>query len=371
MSNRILLLSSRADHGGGPRHIEYIINETYQNFEFHVACPEEAPYWSRFQKLVGNRMVRLPHRQLSLGSLRSVLRYVSYNSIDLIHSHGKGAGLYAKIIKSFTRKRWLHTPHGIHVDQYRFLTKKFYSFYENFLLSNPDKIIFVSEEERKKANLEKIWVGVPFDVVPNGVSIISMENRKALRSKGRELIGLSDKDKVVVTLSRFDYQKNMREAFLIAQRLPNMKFIWVGDGPEKVKLNEEIKNIKIKNIKIIDFCDNSLPYLGAGDIYLSTSKWEGLPLSILEAMSLGLPIVASNVIGHKDLVEKSQSGILYTLGNQSEAVKAIKRLLEDKTLYNFTQTSAINNQTLYFSSKLMGEKISKIYSKILNPRTSE
>ena len=370
MSNRILLLSSRADHGGGPRHIELLIKELYQNFEFHVACPEEVPYWSRYQKLVENRMVRIPHRQLSLSSLRSLLQYVSYNSIDFIHSHGKGAGFYAKIIKSFTRKKWLHTPHGIHVDQYSLLTKKTYSFYENFFMANPDKVIFVSEEEMKKAKLEKIWVDVPFNVVPNGVSIISIENHNSLRSKGRELLGLGEKDKVIVTLSRFDYQKNMREALIIAKRLPNIKFIWIGDGPEKGILNDEIKNINIKNIIIIDFCNNSLPYLGAGDIYLSTSRWEGLPLSIIEAMSLGIPIVASDVIGHKNLVKKTQSGILYTLGNYSEAIKAIQKLLYDKSFYNFTRNSAINNQKLYFSDKLMGEKILNIYNEILKSHPS-
>lgn len=365
MAKRILLLSSRADYGGGPRHIEMLLEKLKGIYQFHVACPEEPPYWDRFRKVVGNRMVHLPHRQMTFSSLRTILQYVQDHSIDLIHSHGKGAGLYAKIIKMLTGKKWIHTPHGIHLDKYNWLTKIFYRFYENFIFLSPDMVIYVSQEERQKALLERIWQRAPFVVIPNGVPIIMPESRKLFRCYGRSLLGLENQDKVVITFSRFDYQKNMREAFLIAQSLPEIIFVWVGDGPERKEFESEINTKEIKNIKIANFYDDPMPLLGGADVYLSTSRWEGLPLSILESMSLGIPIVASNVVGHKEVVGNNRCGILYSLGKPEKAVDAIKKMFDNEDIYLLFSNSAFLTQASQYSAEIMGKGVSKIYQDVL------
>ena len=365
MSKRILLISSRADHGGGPRHIELLLQELKEDYEFYIACPEEPPYWGRFRKIVGNRIFRLPHRKISFRSVIALYRYVKENSIDLIHSHGKGAGFYAKIIKRVSKRNWIHTPHGIHIDHYNWLTKNFYRIYENNFMSIPDKIFFVSEEERKKSHLENIWQDIPFEVIPNGVPVKLPDDMKILRPYGRSLLGFTDQVKIVLSISRFDYQKNMYEAFLIAQKLPEIMFVWIGNGPDRKILENEIHKKGLKNIKIIEFCDDPMPYLASADIYLSTSRWEGLPLSILESMSLGIPIVASEVVGHKEIVEDNQSGVLYSLGDPSKAVNKIKYLLENKRVLTFYKESAMRRQNKNYSTLNMGKIISNNYNLIL------
>ena len=365
MPKRILLISSRADYGGGPRHIEILLEYLKGIYQFHLACPKEPPYWDRFRNLVENRIVHIPHRKMTLSSLKTTLRYAQDNSIDIIHSHGKGAGLYAKIIKMFTGKKWIHTPHGIHLDKYNFLTKMFYRLYENYIFLSPDMVIYVSQEEREKALLERIWQRASFVVIPNGVQVIDPESRKLFRCYGRTLLGLETQDKVVITFSRFDYQKNMGEAFLIAQSLPEIIFVWVGDGLERSALELEINDKKVKNIKITNFYDNPLPILGGADVYLSTSRWEGLPLSILESMSLGVPIVASNVVGHKEVVGANQCGILYPLGRPEKAVDGIKRIFDDKELYLRFSNSAFFAQTSTYSAEVMVKGISKIYEYVM------
>ena len=75
-------------------------------------------------------------------------------------------------------------------------------------------------------------------------------------------------------------------------------------------------------------------FLYVSDIYLSTSLYEGMPLSILEAMSIGLPIVASNVVGNIDTVKDGKTGYLYDLNNIEMAIKCINKLANDESLRN-------------------------------------
>ena len=157
----------------------------------------------------------------------------------------------------------------------------------------------------------------------------------------------------------------MKEAYLVAKSLPEVKFVWVGDGPERSELIDKIRQDNIKNILLVDFCDDPTPYLAAANIYLTTSRWEGLPLSILESMSLGVPIVASDVVGHREVVGINCTGILYSLGKSEKAVEAIKKLLENDDINLFIKNSAFLVHSSFYSTKIMGERILEVYQKAL------
>lgn len=366
MNDRILLISARSDYGGGPRHIELILKGLSQKFEFHITCPKTDPYWEIFQSYVGNRIIEIPHRKFSLERTLSIASHAVKNNINLLHSHGKGGGLYARVVSRLTGIPWIHTPHGIHTGEYGKLKKNLYQKYENHFLKVPDLVIFVSKEEQIKASTEQLWTKTRFRVIPNGVPSHSYAEWKNLRSYGRKMLGLKDNQKVVITISRFNYQKNMAEAFQVATELPSVHFIWIGDGPDKPALfNESLKRV-VNNLTFMGSCDNPLPFLAAADIYLSTSRWEGLPLSLLEAMSVGTPVVASNVVGHREIFDGKPVGQLYPLGEPQKAMEIILYLLANKEYYDQLRDNALEKQRSTYSTNKMKDQISEAYRLFLS-----
>ncbi len=102
-------------------------------------------------------------------------------------------------------------------------------------------------------------------------------------------------------------------------------------------------------------------YLYDSDVYLSTSLYEGLPISILEAMSIGLPIVASNVIGNCDTIENGKSGFLYQLNDINTLESYLISLAENVNLRKEIGTGAFIRQRKIFSHKSMISKYIDLY----------
>ena len=134
----------------------------------------------------------------------------------------------------------------------------------------------------------------------------------------------------IISVCRFVNQKNIKEIDEIANILPQFQFKILGDGPLYNEIDNLIKIKGLNNIQLPGSCQNVYSHLLASDIFLSCSLYEGLPLSIIEAMSIGLPIVASNVVGNCDTIIHNQSGYLYELHNIDSAANYLKILSNDK-----------------------------------------
>ena len=104
----------------------------------------------------------------------------------------------------------------------------------------------------------------------------------------------------VGTLTRFHSQKNLTRFLEIAKSLPEYSFVIGGDGPEFKKIVALIKRDNVENVKLLGYCSDAAEFMSSINVYLSTSLWEGLPYSVLEAIAFSKPIVLSNVIGHRD-----------------------------------------------------------------------
>lgn len=331
------------------------------DIEFHVACPQEPPYWDRFGSLTHDRMVKLPHRRFSFSEMRKLARYVNVHGINLMHAHGKGAAVFGRFLALITGIPCLHTPHGVHVDAYGAIRRRLYLTYEQFTYWPMAATLFVSEGEMQNAKHLGLWQTKPAHIVPNGVPCIDVAAVRALRRQGRAALGLDNKVPVVATLTRFDVQKNMKEAREVAVHCPAIRFVWIGDGPEREQLSAEIRSSGITNVMILGAVDEPLTLLAAADCYLSTSRWEGLPLALLEAMSLGLPLVASYVVGNQDLVQSGVNGTLYVLGRPDLAAEAISELMADSMARERLGTAGRDRQMKEFNLDSVMVMMREIY----------
>ena len=108
VKKKILYVSLRSGFGGATMHIDQLVQNFNNNYEIYCAAPIEEPYgveW--FEKLGNKKYLKLPYRSFSLKYLFRLISFIKKNKIDIIHAHGKGAGIYARLAKVFTPNTFL------------------------------------------------------------------------------------------------------------------------------------------------------------------------------------------------------------------------------------------------------------------------
>ncbi|MGG0237420.1 glycosyltransferase [Bacillus rhizoplanae] len=360
MKKKVLLITVRADYGGGPEHVYRLMKNMDNDIEFYVACPQEEPYWDRYKELLGEeKLIKIPHRKFVLKSYLEILKFIKDNNIDIIHSHGKGAGIYSRLLKVLAPKRVkiVHTFHGIHLD-YKNVINKVYILIERILSRFTNEFICVSDGEQDKVNTVNLVQSNKLNVIVNGVEI--PEDRVINENKTLK----------IVSVTRFDNQKNSKHSIEIMEELiknpgfENSTLTFIGQGSQMQELQEYVNKKNINN-NIIFFgpTQHVIKEMKNHNIYLSSAKWEGMPLAVLEAMSLGLPAVLSNVVGNRDVVDHGKEGYLYDLEGVNVAVDGIIKLHEKEKwidMSNGAREKVVNK----YSVQQMVKCTKQIYFKI-------
>jgi glycosyltransferase involved in cell wall biosynthesis len=154
----------------------------------------------------------------------------------------------------------------------------------------------------------------PIKVINNGVPVIDRNQVKHWRQQCREELMLEDQDVLFISVGRLVDQKKPLKFLQVAEEvlkeLPNAKFIWVGDGNLRSEWNRYVKERNLNSlIRNLGWQQNALKWLAAGDVYLHTAKYEGMPFAVLEALSVGLPCLINEDL-LKEIPEFNRSSIL-------------------------------------------------------------
>ncbi len=355
---KILMISSSKE-GGGPKHILILSEQISEYYDLYHASP--LFQGSEFYKK--DKFLQISERKVCIADIIKLIKFIRRNSINIIHAHGKGAGLLARLVKLLVDIPLVFTFHGIHIQCHTYLYRKVYWLYEALFGRIDNHKIFVSKSELSQAKKYKIYIGNNFSIVNNAV-----QNRKS-----KELITRNSSiknpflnykhKKIIVSICRLVKQKNIFEIFKIAKKLKNYTFIIIGNGEIFDKANKYIVNKQIENVYLLGEKKDIYPFIYFADLFLSTSLYEGLPISILEAMSIGLPIVASNVEGNKDTVIHNKNGFLYELGNIEMATQYINLILNSESLNSKFSRNSIILQKRVFSLSKMKKSYLKIYER--------
>ena len=194
------------------------------------------------------------------------------------------------------------------------------------------KVLGCSYSESIKMHFE---IGIPnykIDVIPNAIPIVTKETKRLFNTQ-------SDVIKIG-TIARLTYQKNplllVEIANQVLKKYPNVHFSILGSGLDEHLKEETLNLIDKYNISdkfnILPWGDRniSLEYLKSLDIFILTSIFEGLPLSLLEAMSLGTPCVTSKCDGCNDVIQNNENG--FSCMTVDDYIQAISNLIEDQSL---------------------------------------
>lgn len=278
----------------------------------------------------------------SILKLRKLLK--KYNP-DIVHLHSSKAGVLGRIAASniVPKERVFYTPHG-----YSFLSKEF---------SNSKKKVFYLIEKY----IQKIFGGITIAcgdteyeiaqeigksiLIRNGIKVDKINLFKKPVSNSKLTIGI---------LARITTARNPNLFNSIALRFPNYNFVWIGDGELKNQLtapNITITGWSLDQIEVMS-------RLNSIDVYLQTSLWEGLPIALLEAMALEKPLVATNIIGNKDIVVPNENGYLF---DSIEELDFIFKKLEDEETRKKMGINGINRCKTLFNTTTNFNQMKSIY----------
>lgn len=190
---------------------------------------------------------------------------------------------------------------------------------------------------------------------------VSSEEKKALRSKYKYDSG----DFIILYIAEFIPRKD-HEFFIknipeLKKRIPNLKVIMPGRGVQLKEMKILAVNLEVDDIIWFPGYRKDINLLCAiSDLYVTTSRQEGLPISVIEAMARGLPIVASNIRGQTDAVVPGRNGELYQLDNNAEFVEKIVALYKNPMLRAEMRKNNIEDSAKY-SVDIAVKKMAEIY----------
>ena len=360
---KILMISSTSKVGGGPNHMFLLGRILSDQYEIFYGLPKSL-YYSKY--LDKKNFLNISERRISFIDILKILKIIRREQIDILHAHGKGASALLRIIRLFSKKPLIYTFHGIHMNTDKLFLRFLYLTYENIFGFLDTYKIFVSESEKFYAKKNKILLGKNNIIINNGVKNKKMKNLN-YKDIDNQKINNSIFSKInVISVCRLVKQKNVYELLKIASILPEISFKVIGDGPLLKEMFNFLEKKQIKNLTLLGYKSNLFDYLYTSSIFLSTSFYEGLPNTILEAMSVGLPIVATNVVGNIDTFEHNKSGYFYTLGDIKSAANFIRKLANDKELRENFGNASFKRQREFFSLTKMKDSYEKFYVDINN-----
>lgn len=182
--------------------------------------------------------------------------------------------------------------------------------------------------------------------------------------------GPADK-KTAITVSRLSPEKDLatmlRAVQQVAQEIPEFRLLIVGDGPERARLESLTAELNLKSqVEFLGERNDVPQLLSQAGFYVSSSLTEGISLTLLEAMSVGLPIVATNVGGNPEIVQQPATGLLVPSANPALLASAMIQMCENQDQWAETGQRARERVEQYFNIRTMIKDYENLYLDILN-----
>jgi glycosyltransferase involved in cell wall biosynthesis len=204
-------------------------------------------------------------------------------------------------------------------------------------------------------------------VVPNGIPIRA---RELPRPELRAELARTTSGWLVLTAARLDSQKGHEHLVRAAALVPEATFVLAGDGPLRSSIQELARNLGVTSRMVFLGHRDDVPSLLAScDVFALPSLYEGLPLSLLEAMASGRPAIATDVAGSNEVVQHAESGLLVPPGDPVALGGAIRRLLTDRVEAERLARAGCDRVEREFSVERMVRGVEAVYDQALaSPR---
>jgi glycosyltransferase involved in cell wall biosynthesis len=212
--------------------------------------------------------------------------------------------------------------------------------------------------------------------IHNGIDVAKFSDMAGAARAIRSEFGLGADDVLIVTVARLVWFKGLHElldaAALVLARFGNVRFLIAGSGPQHDELEAKARALKIGDRVILAGERRDVPgILAAADIFALSSVSEGLPISILEAMAAGAPVVATDVGGIAELVEDGTSGYLAPKRDPTAFAERLCLLVSDAALRRSFGASGRARALAAFSPERMVTRTADVYETLIASKTSQ
>ena len=235
---------------------------------------------------------------------------------------------------------------------------------QSMIANKLGKYIAVSAEIAQK--LEQVF-NVPsskIQVIHSSVETLRYVDASNLKAPA-ELTLIRDRP-IILTVARLDQQKGLSTLLEAAAQVPEAVFAVVGEGPERSALEEQRQKLGLENRVIFAGFRQDIPaWLGHCNLFVLPSLYEGVPISLLEAMAAGKPVIASAIPGNQEAVTHAETGWLVPSGDSGALVKAIQLLLADQNLAQRLASAGQARVQSEFSSQAINQQVVQVYTELL------
>lgn len=332
------MFSNATVRAGAEEHIlELLRGLDRRQFQLHLACPEVL--LTQYGKDIPEDVHVTPILLDRLFDMRGAIRLgltLRNQEIGILHCHMFRAGLFASPIGRLCR-----VPVILETTHVRETWRKGW-FKSRFVVDRAighliDRYIAVSEANSKYLIEEKRIPARKVTVIQNGCSMDRVNPEKAHPEGIRESLGFSKSDIVLIVMARLEPQKGhkilLQALSTVWAEFPNIRLICLGTGALKDELNSLARELKLNEIvRFVGFQSNVADWLAVADIGVLPSFYEGLPLTAVETLAAGLPLVATAVDGTPEVVLDGKTGLLVPPGDPAAMAGAIRQLARQSEL---------------------------------------
>jgi glycosyltransferase involved in cell wall biosynthesis len=306
-------------------------------------------------------------------SLTKMARSMRNNRCTIVHTHSSKAGILGRYAARLAGVPIIiHTVHGwsFH-DRMSPLTRRTYIQLERLAASFSNSIITVSNRDIEKGLAARIGSRQQYHLIRSAIPLDEFDPSNFEHNAVRQELGIPDDAVVIGSIGRFSPQKNpldwIRIAGEINRAADNVHFLLVGDGPLRSEVEMMLKSEGLWERTTLTGLRRDVPrLLSIMDIFLLTSLWEGLPRTIPQAMTMGIPVIANRVGGIPEIIQEGVTGYLCQPGDINKTVEVCMYLINHpmkRAEMGRKGCTSVGNE---FSLDVMIDQISTLYEDLLS-----
>ncbi len=361
---KVLYVITRAEHGGAPGHVGTLLQGFRDELDVSLATGEEGVL-TRQARALGVPVHILPSlvRPIALAkdarAVEEALCCVRSVKPDLVHLHSSKAGLIGRVAARRAGVPAVFTAHGWgFTDGVPWRRKNVVLLSEWVAAKWTQKIITVSEADRRLALRYRVARPEALATIHNGVP--DTPERAAPESN----------PPTVIMVARFVPQK---DPHLLLEALTEIdpstyRLLLVGDGPGRPQAEAHARTLGLRNVTFLGTRDDVPDLLARSHVFVLPTKWEGFPISILEAMRAGLPVIASDVGGVREAVGEGETGFLVPRGDAATLRKRLELLLKNSELRAHLGAEGRRRFEAHFGLERMLKKTRAVYDDALSAK---